>query len=216
MPRLAYSAREERRRCNQSSDGELLAAIADGDEMALDSLMLRKTALLTQVAHRILGNREEARDVVQVTFLRVWEKASKYDPKWHPNTWLYRIATNLAIDLHRKRMRNNRHQEALHAHYLQLAENRVGHRRTSLEHREIEKLLEEILVGLSERQRLVFVLSQQQGLNSNEVGLVLGCRPSTVRNHLLSARRKLRKTLQLRYPEYASKEIQDFGQEGDA
>lgn len=205
MPRLAYSAREERRRCDQATDRELLAMIANRDDLALDSLMLKKTALLMQIAYRILGDREEARDVVQVTFLRVWEKASRYDPQWHPNTWLYRIVTNLAIDLHRKRMRNNRHQESFRAHYLRLAEDRVGHRPASLEHREIENVLEEILGGLSERQRLVFVLSQQQGLNSKEVGLVLGCRPSTVRNHLLSARRKLRASLHARFPEYAAK-----------
>ena len=204
MPTLAYSAREERHRYAQASDRELLAAIAGRNEMALDSLMLKKTALMMQVAYRILRNREEARDVVQLTFLRVWEKASGYNPKWHPNTWLYRIATNLAIDLHRKRMRASHQQESLHAHYLQLAENKAGHRQTSLEHREVEKVLEEILDGISQRQRLVFVLSQQQGLNSNEVGLILGCAPSTVRNHLLSARRNLRDALHQRYPEYAA------------
>lgn len=203
MPTLAYSAREERRRSEGASDRELLAAIADGDEVALDSLMLRKTALLMQVAFRILGNREEARDVVQMSFLRVWERAASFNPKWHPNTWLCRIATNLAIDLYRKRIRKNRYQESLHAHYLQLAENRGRHRQASLEHLEVEKVLAEILGGLSERQRLVFLLSQQQELSSAEVGQVLGCKASTVRNHLLSARRKLRDELHLRFPEYA-------------
>ena len=43
--------------------------------------------------------REEARDVVQVTFLRLWENRRKFDDRWSPNTWIYRIATNLAIDV---------------------------------------------------------------------------------------------------------------------
>jgi RNA polymerase sigma-70 factor (ECF subfamily) len=203
MPTLAYSARDERRRKHEASDRELLQAIADRDELALDVLMSRKTALLMQVAYRILGNREEARDVVQVAFIRVWEKASKFNPKWHPNTWLYRITTNLAIDVHRKRMRNHQHQESLHAHYLRVAETKGRQHRATLERVEVDRILEEILSGLSEKQRLVFVLSQQQGLSSGEVGRILGCQASTVRNHLLSARRKLRETLHGRFPEYA-------------
>lgn len=72
-----------------------------------------------------------------------------------------------------------------------------------LEDREVADILERLATGLTERQRLVFLLAGVEGLGSTEVGEILGCKASTVRNHLFAARKYLRRELVRQYPEYA-------------
>jgi RNA polymerase sigma-70 factor (ECF subfamily) len=168
----------------------------------LDELITRKSGPLLQLAWRIVGDREEARDIVQLTFVRAWEHRDRYDPRFSPNTWLYRIATNLGIDLLRSRAARRRQSEPVRCHFVRLAD---GRRRGlgELEQREVERILHELAGALTERQRAVFVLSEVEGLASAEVAEILGCRASTVRNHLFAARKTLRRELARRYPEYA-------------
>jgi RNA polymerase sigma-70 factor (ECF subfamily) len=199
---LIHSTRLARERLAAASDRELLAALAAGEEEALDELVGRKAAPLWQLAFRMVGDREEARDLVQLAFVRVWEHRQRYDARFAPNTWLYRITTNLAIDHVRARESRERRGEPLRHHLRAVAA--AGDRGLAdLEAREVSRILGELAAGLSPRQRAVFVLRELEGLPSEEVAAILGCRPSTVRNHLFSARRQLRAELRRRYPEYA-------------
>ena len=66
-PTLAYSRTQRRSQLREATDRELLWALREGEEMALDELVERKTNPLIQLAYRILGDAEEARDIVQVT-----------------------------------------------------------------------------------------------------------------------------------------------------
>ncbi len=203
MPTLVHSDASDRASLADLSDRDLLLALAAGDESALDELIGRKSGPLLQLAWRIIGAREEARDIVQLTFLRAWENRARYDPRFSPNTWLYRIATNLGIDLLRSRGARNRQIEPVRRHFIRLADSR----RSSfgdLEEREVTAILHELADELSERQRAVFVLREVEGLASAEVAAILGCKASTVRNHLFAARKTLRRELAARYPEYVS------------
>ncbi len=211
MPTLVHSAARDRSRLGELSDRDLLVALAGGDELALDELIGRKSGPLLQLVWRMIGDREEARDIVQMTFLRAWEHRKRYDPRFSPNTWLYRIATNLGIDLLRSRGARNRQIEPVRRHFVRLADSQ----RSSLgqlEEREITAILHELADELSDRQRAVFTLREVEGLSSSEVADILGCKASTVRNHLFAARKKLRRELALRYPEYASGREPDAGE----
>ncbi len=206
MAVLIRSSRLDRERLAAASDRELLAAVRTEDEGALDELIQRKAGPLLQLAFRMVADREEARDLVQLAFVRVWEHRDRYDARFSPNTWLYRIVTNLAID--HLRSRESRERQGLGLRHHLHAVEAAGHRRSlaDLEQREVSRILCELAMGLTERQRTVFVLRELEGLPSEEVGAILGCRPSTVRNHLFSARRQLRTELRRRYPEYAAGE----------
>ncbi|MEM8960642.1 MAG: RNA polymerase sigma factor [Acidobacteriota bacterium] len=202
-PRLAFSEVRHRRALRDASDRELLDALSRADESALDELIERKTAPLLQVAQRILGDAEEARDVVQVTFLRLWENRASYDGKWSPNTWIYRITTNLAIDHLRARKSRERIAEPVRLHLRDMAEYRASRDLAALHEDEVMTIFQELAAELTERQRVVFLLREVEGLPSKEVADIVGCRESTVRNHLFNARRELRRRLIERYPEYA-------------
>src|SRR3954468_15605541 len=187
----------------EASDRELLIGIREGEEAALNELIGRKTKPLLQLCQRILGDPEEARDVVQVTFFRVWESRRKFDDRWSPNTWVYRIASNLAIDHLRSRKSRERSHEPVRQHLLQVADGRAARDLSRLQQSEVATIFRELSTGLSEKQRMVFLLREIEGLSSPEVAEIIGSRESTVRNHLFNARKILRRELLRRYPEYA-------------
>ncbi len=202
MPFLVYASRRKQARWGERSDRQVMEAIQRGDEGALDELIRRKAASLVQVVARITRDREEAKDIVQVVFLRVWEKRHDYDPRWSPSTWMYRIGVHLAIDLVRSRQAQQQAIAPLGAHLRSVRTER-SRSVADLQQREVAKIFEELSEVLTERQRWVFLLAGVEGLTSDEVGQILGCSASTVRNHLFAARKRLRVELERRYPEYA-------------
>jgi RNA polymerase sigma-70 factor (ECF subfamily) len=206
MLELVYSRRQSPHSSPwaEVSDRDLLFALRDDDEAALDELIGRKTKPLLQLVSRILGDLEEARDVVQVTFFKVWENRRKFDERWAPNTWIYRIASNLAIDHLRARRSRERSQEPVRQHLRQVADGRAHRDLSRLQQTEVAAIFRELAAALSEKQRMVFLMREVEGLSSPEVAGILGCRESTVRNHLFNARKCLRSELQRRYPEYAA------------
>lgn len=212
-PTLAYSAAEHRRRLEQASDRDLLAALKEDDEMALDELIERKTAPLVTTVSRILDDREEARDVVQTAFLRIWENRQSYDPRYSPNTWIYRIATNLGIDVLRSRQSRARQEEPYRHHLRQISGGDSPRGLAQLKEREIAQIFEELAADLSEKQRLAFVLRELEGLSTIEVAEILECRASTVRNHVFHARKALQDEVVRRYPEYCRRQAADEGVE---
>ena len=203
MPELIYSHERQRQVWSEVSDLALVRGIQAEDEDALDELIQRKTKPLIHLAQRILGDAEEARDIVQMTFVKVWENRERFDDRWSPNTWIYRIATNLAIDHLRSRRSKERGAEPVRYHLRQIAEGRAGHDFSRLHQKEVAGIFQQLAAELTEKQRAVFLLREVEGLSSQEVAEVVGCRESTVRNHLFNARKVLRRELLSRYPEYA-------------
>ena len=187
----------------EASDHQLLDAMRQDDEGALSELIRRKTRPLVQLVGRMLSDEEEGRDVVQMTFLRLWENRARYDARWSPNTWIYRIASNLAIDHLRSRKSRERQTEPVRHHLLHNASNHAHRDLADIHRREVKGIFRELSRGLTEKQRLVFLLREVEGLSSQEVAEIARCRESTVRNHLFNARQYLRKELLKRYPEYA-------------
>jgi RNA polymerase sigma-70 factor (ECF subfamily) len=197
-------------------DERRLAELAKaGDENAFADLVRGRTDSVVAFLRRMLGDTEDARDVAQLTFLRVWENLPRYDPTWAFSTWLFRIAGNLAIDALRARgTRARTLAESLRVVRggLLAAEPEAPLR---LSREEIRRVFDACATVLSEKQRLVFVLREMEEKESREVAEIVGCRESTVRNHLFQARRLLREELRRRFPEYAP-EARREAREADA
>jgi RNA polymerase sigma-70 factor (ECF subfamily) len=203
MPELVYSRSRHQEELSRLTDRDLLSRLAADDELALAELVARKSGPLTQVVARIVGDAEEARDVVQVALFKLWESRGRYDAKWSPNTWIYRIATNLAIDHWRSRRSRDDAREPVRFHLVAAAEASEVSAYAELKGSEIDRIFTELASVLTEKQRLVFVLREIEGLSSSETAEIAGCEESTVRNHLFNARKVLREELLARYPEYA-------------
>lgn len=195
MPTLVYSESRNRSAPPKRTDRELLWALAASDEQALGELVARKTGPLLQVVGRIVGDAEEARDVVQVAFLRLWENRGKFDDRWSPNTWIYRIATNLAIDYWRSRKSRERAAEPVRLHLLRAGANADDHDPAGLEGREVARIFDELAADLSEKQRLVFLLREVEGLSTLETARSLDITVETVKIRLHRGKALLRREL---------------------
>jgi RNA polymerase sigma-70 factor (ECF subfamily) len=186
----------------EPTDRELAAAARTGDETAFAGLVRRHQAGVRRCAARILSDSEEARDIAQLAFVRAWENLAKYDPSWSFSTWLYRIATNLAIDV----LRSRGSRERTHTAHLRLVGDTVAPSAPrQVAEQEVQRIFTELAEHLSPSQRTAFVLREVEGLSTAEVSRVLGCSEATVRNHVFQARAVLRRELAARYPEYMPK-----------
>ena len=183
-------------------DRQLAALARGGDETAFALLVRRHQGGVRRCASRILGDDEEARDIAQLAFVRAWENLAKYDPAWAFSTWVYRIASNLAIDVLRSRDSRDR----THAAHLRLVGDSVGPSAPrDLAEGEVKRIFAELAKSLSPAQRAAFVLREVEGLATAEVAVSMGCSEATVRNHVFQARATLRRELAARYPEYLPK-----------
>ncbi len=150
-----------------SSDDDLVAAVARGDEASCRLLMERHLPRMVALARRMLGNQADAEDVAQEVFLRVWTHAERWQPgRAQFGTWLHRVATNLCLD--RLRASCDRTSTTFPnppAAIRALDEN--------LERRELAERVEAALQALPERQRTAIVLSHYQGLTNIEAAEIL-------------------------------------------
>jgi len=179
-------------------------AARDGDEDAFAALVRRHSGGLHRAVARVLGDESEAWDVVQMAFLKAWQRLESYNSRWSFATWLYRIGTNLAIDLIRSRSSRERAHRAGSEHRLRVVGESEPASRLA-DSREVEQLLESLVENLTPQQRAAFVLREVEGMDTAEVAKVLGCTATTVRNHVFQARKNLRRELGRRYPEYLPK-----------
>lgn len=182
-------------------DRELARAAQGGDESAFESLVRRHSGGLHRAVARILCDDTEAWDVVQMAFVRAWKRLDRYDSRWSFATWLYRIGTNLAIDLIRARSSREKAHQAGMEHRLRLVGESEPASGAASGH-EVDRILHQIVDVLTPQQRSAFVLREIEGLETSEVAQVLGCSATTVRNHIFQARKALRREMIERYPEY--------------
>jgi len=199
---LVYSQSRDRQVSAELPDRDLAIRARCGEMVAFETLVTRKTTAVVSLARRIVGNTEDARDVAQMVFLRVWNEIHRYDEKYSFNTWLYRIATNLSIDF----LRSSRSRERAHGATLHIVREReessASDATRNAEDAELARLFETVSSRLSEKQKAAFVLREMQDCETKEIAEILGCGESTVRNHLFNARRILRKEIGRLFPEF--------------
>jgi len=178
---------------------DLIRAAAGGDRRAFEDLVLRKRERVVRTAYQITGDLEDARDVAQSVFLRLWRVLQRFDLQRKFDTWLYRITVNAAIDFIRQRGPRG---------FLQPLPDDAGDRlldpsqgpAEELDTAELQRAFIRLAARLAPKQRATFVLKEIDGLETAEVARILGVTESTVRNHLLQARRVLRDGLRSSYP----------------
>jgi RNA polymerase sigma-70 factor (ECF subfamily) len=181
------------------SDEALCARVAARDQTAFDELVERYQSRAYRLAWSLLRDAEDARDVSQEAFLRVYQSAERFRGDARFSTWFYRILVNLALD-HRRRRRwwrrvvaQPRDDEDVRFVERQPARDPDPGERAS-EEQEMSRLWK--AVGrLSPQQRAAVVLSVQEQLSTTEIAVILACSEATVRVHLHRAVQALRRHL---------------------
>jgi RNA polymerase sigma-70 factor (ECF subfamily) len=179
------------------SDEDLALALKAGRQDAFDELVRRHQGRVYAVAYRVTANREDARDVAQEAFLKVFRKIHMWQPTSGFVPWLLRMTTNQAIDALRRRKRRGQQrfdEEYLPGNGLEEIETRSTER--DVRALEIDERVRDALAVLSPSQREVFVMRHYEGLPLAEIGDALGCTVGSVKVHLFRALKKMRVELE--------------------
>jgi RNA polymerase sigma-70 factor (ECF subfamily) len=180
----------------------LIRAAQDGDHAAFEQLVQAYDQSVLRLAMNLLRSPEDARDVYQEAFLRVFRNLNsfRFDCSFH--TWLYRIVTNLCLDHMRKR--NVRKEEPtvlatadgpLDRMDMVPEERADGDPQRYLFSGQVRRRIKEVMSELTPRERMVFELRHYQGLRLRRIGEILGTTEEAAKNCLFRATQKMRSGL---------------------
>ena len=197
-----------RRAMAAPDDKALIERAQTGDREAFEELVRRYDRDVLRIALNILHKPEDARDIYQEAFLKIYKNLHRFRFECSFYTWVYRIVTNVCLDQLRRRSSRPEDQApelTLQAH----GENSAGDffdrqqepgAASNPERRlmglEIGRQISLALEQLTPRERMVFEMKHNQGLKLRAIGEVLGTTEETVKNSLFRATRKLRAQLE--------------------
>jgi RNA polymerase sigma-70 factor (ECF subfamily) len=188
---------------NNADDTRLVQAALGGDKEAFGGLVERYQDRVFNTLLRVLGSREDARDVVQDAFVQALIKLDTFrgDAKFY--TWLYRIAMNLALS-HRRNRRRRRPTDSLDAAKDCAGEEPVSQQPAAAEEmieRERAALLQQALLQLNDGHRQILVLRELESCSYETIADILDMPVGTVRSRLFRARIQLKAQLQSMLPD---------------
>jgi len=186
-----YSAVMERTPAVQREDiSGLLEKARSGDRQAFKTLVVMHQQKVYLLAYSLLRNREDATDVAQETFLRLFQKLDAYEPGKNFQSWLLQIAKNLCIDYYRKNYGRRREHESDRP--LDEIDPAAPPGDWSPAGSDLRQAFSRALARLGERQRLVFVMKHYNGFDYREIGQILDISMGTVKSLHFKAVRNLR------------------------
>jgi len=146
------------------------------------------------LALSLLGNRQDAEDVCQEAFVQAFRNLHRYNPSKNFRNWLLTILYRRSLDLKRKKTRWRRFLHQFSGYLLESPSLSISKNmsRNNSGETEMPGLSLPFLDNLTLSERAALTLWAAEGLNSQEIATILGCRPSTVRVHLYLARRKIK------------------------
>lgn len=179
----------------QVDDRELILRAQKGDEEAFAGLVERYKKRAYWVAYNLVNDEDEAKDVSQEAFIRVFRSIGRFDLRYKFYTWLYQIVTNLSIDALRKRQGAKKvsiddvgdvsdHEMSAHE---------------KLEKSELKERVGKVLETLPPMYRTVITLREIEGLSSKEIADIVGSKHATVRWRLHQARLLFKEAWEARF-----------------
>jgi len=180
-------------------EAALVQRCAAGDEAACADLVAEHQRMVVQLAVNLLGDRDEALDLSQEVFLRVFRTIHRFRGQSSLRTWIYRIAVNQARNRHRFWRRRHRADQvsldqhiAMHGEFLSGGDSGPDR---MLAQKELARTLQTALDRLPFDQRTAIVLREIDGLSYEEIAYSLGVAVGTVKSRLTRARQALRSEL---------------------
>lgn len=185
----------------QAEERAVIRRAQRGDTAAFEELVRLHDKNVLRLALQVVGSEEDARDLYQEAFLKIYRSLGRFRFECRFSTWVYRIVVNVCLD-HLRRRRMNREVPAPDlpgaetGFFDTVAEVRPTlDPEQALRSRQIQQRIETALATLSPRERLVFELKHYQGLKLRVIGEMFGTTEATVKNSLFRVTQKLRAQL---------------------
>lgn len=185
---------------SQDPDVQLMLRVKEDDAAAFEELVLGYQARLISVLEHLVYSKDQAEDLAQEVFLRVYRSRKRYEPGAKFSTWLFTIANNVASNARRSWSRrkevnvdarasgpmgiNPMEQMALEASGLMPAR--------QIDKAEMAEIVDSAVQNLSERQRMAVLLSKFEGMSYADIGAVMELSPQAIKSLLSRARQNLR------------------------
>ena len=183
------------------SDNELIIQANSGNNSAFEELVYRYDKSVLSLALNYVHNNDDAKDIYQEVFIRVYRGLKNFEMRSEFSTWLYRIATNVCLT-HKSRSKKNL-QLSINEEfetddndsksYELIATNREPDELAL--NAELGSLISDAVDSLSPKQKITFTLKHYEGYKIREIAEMLNCKEGTVKKYLFDAIRNLRKNL---------------------
>ena len=179
-------------------DAELMLRVKEGDGASFGLLLEKHRSPVVHFLYRMVQNQAVAEELAQEVFLRVYRSRSSYEPTAKFTTWLFRIATHLALNSLRDG-KNERLQERLDKDSTDMPARQVSDNRPSVEQKMVYQVkLEEVrlaVAALPEKQRAAVLMHKYEEMEYSQIARVLRCSESAVKSLLFRAYETLRARL---------------------
>lgn len=180
-------------------DAQLMLQVRAGDSTSFEVLLVKHRAPIIGYLTRMTGNQGVAEELAQEVFLRVYRNRDGYEPSAKFTTWLYRIATNLALNSIRDRRHEKKHRSldepaSEDRPHLEVAEQRATQEESMVAEARLS-VVREAVAELPERQRAAVLMHKYQELDYQQIGEALGLSVSAVKSLLFRAYETLRREL---------------------
>jgi RNA polymerase sigma-70 factor (ECF subfamily) len=176
---------------NDKSDAELLRHIQEGSQHAFAVLVQRHTRRFYALACRTLGNRDEAEDIVQDAFIKLWQKPDAWQPDRNSQftTWFYRIVLNQCLDELKRKKPLPLYEE------FDLADSSLTPQDEALSARQRETQIDTAIRALPERQQTALNLCFYEELSNKEAAGIMGIHTKALESLLMRAKATLKARL---------------------
>jgi len=179
-------------------DAQLMLRVREGDSASFDLLLQRHRLPVIHFLYRMVQNQAIAEELAQEVFFRVYRSRGTYEPTAKFTTWLFRIATHLALNQIRDR-RHDRSSESLDGDSMDQAVRQVADRVPNVEQNMVRNVrLQEVrqaIETLPAKQKAAVLMHKYQEMEYSQIAAVLGCSESAVKSLLFRAYETLRSRL---------------------
>lgn len=169
----------------------LIKKAAQGDQAAFEQLVERYQKPVYHQALRLLNHPEDAADVTQEVFLKVWRALPTFRGESGFSTWLYKLTDNAAIDLIRREKKRQGDSSLSEEDWLTEPADPAPTPHQAMEQAELHRAVADGLAALGEEHRRILVMREINGMSYDEIGTALGLPAGTVRSRIARARNSL-------------------------
>ncbi len=184
---------------DREKEKSLIVRLKDEDASAFDELVFTYQRKGFSIAYNLAGNCEDAKDILQEAFIKVYCNIKSFNEDASFFTWLYRIVVNCALDFMRKRKRifSIFREPVSEEEFIKEPVDMSSGPQERAINDELSQRLEACIAQLPEKQKACFLLKHRSGLKNQEIAEVLGCKLSTVKVHLFRAANTLQSKVSL-------------------
>lgn len=163
-----------------SNEKSLVSKLKEDDAKSFDTLFNIYSNKLFRFAFSLLKNEEDAKEIVQETFFRIWNKRKDIDSSKSFKSFLFSISYNLIIDQLRFKLKDKKFRDSLENYF----KNQINFQDNNTDYNILKKEIEDVINKLPERRRQIYLLSREHGLSHKEIAEKLNITPKTVENQI--------------------------------